>query len=699
MLRRSMDDSGPDEAIVDEEQAGERAEQLVQTSPYLRAFAERMALAERIAAIQRRFSASVDVAESLALALHGASVWAPVEERVGLVARAQLLVDAFPGSEVVAESLAFCIRNTTGRASTREVAVAVERIEALCDRLPWSEELADALASTLARSTRRQPEATVCAEVVQRVDELSQRFPTSEMAAGELARALVHESFARATAAERAAVVARIELLHAAMPTAPRIAGQLAMAICSVSIETPSAAAILQLAARIDELRGAFPTQPHVLAALARTFANATFASRGAADPQAIVARLRELQSAHTGHPRVAEELAVALVNLTQRTATAATSLPIVDEIERLHALHPCVEIAHCTASAMRNASADVDDVDGRERLVARLQAVHDVYRDDESIAEQLASTRIHAWFDTVDVNARASHEQAIAALHERWPRSSAIAFELARVHFGVAVRADDCEVAQAEFARLGALSALFVSEPWGGRYAWVAGCGRRLARDGCTLVERAVDGDSCAAITACLDAGLGEVSEPARRDVLEQCAGLRAMLAASPLSTLARDLLGGKPHAIAAILFDKQPGSNWVVAAHQDLAMPFAERTEAEGYSGWTTKGGVPHALPPDRVLQRLVALRLHLDDCPADNGALAVLPGSHARGRWAPGELAALRSEQFAIVAARRGDVLALRPLLVHRSAPAVVATRRRVLHIVYANSEPSPLRWRTR
>jgi len=81
----------------------------------------------------------------------------------------------------------------------------------------------------------------------------------------------------------------------------------------------------------------------------------------------------------------------------------------------------------------------------------------------------------------------------------------------------------------------------------------------------------------------------------------------------------------------------------------------------------------------------------------CPADNGALAVLPGSHTHGRWAASELAALRAEQFTVVPARRGDVLLLRPLLVHRSSPAVVAERRRVLHVVYAREHPSPVQWR--
>jgi hypothetical protein len=224
-----------------------------------------------------------------------------------------------------------------------------------------------------------------------------------------------------------------------------------------------------------------------------------------------------------------------------------------------------------------------------------------------------------------------------------------------------------------------------------------IARRGRALAADGCALAERCVDDATCTAFAACLEQGLGELEGPAARDVLQRCPGLRDLLASSPLPALAGDTIGGSPFPIAAILFDKHPDGNWVVAAHQDLAMPVRERIEAEGFTGWSSKGGVPYVLPPDRVLAGLVALRLHLDDCPIDNGALAVLPGSHARGRWTPAELAALRADRFTAVPARRGDVLLLRPLLVHRSAPATIVSRRRVLHVVYAREQPLPARWR--
>jgi hypothetical protein len=78
---------------------------------------------------------------------------------------------------------------------------------------------------------------------------------------------------------------------------------------------------------------------------------------------------------------------------------------------------------------------------------------------------------------------------------------------------------------------------------------------------------------------------------------VFERCPGLRALLAGTSMQELADEALDGDAFPIAAILFDKRPGSNWAVGAHQDLAMPVAARTEAGGFTGWSTKGGVNRA------------------------------------------------------------------------------------------------------
>lgn len=82
---------------------------------------------------------------------------------------------------------------------------------------------------------------------------------------------------------------------------------------------------------------------------------------------------------------------------------------------------------------------------------------------------------------------------------------------------------------------------------------------------------------------------------------------------------------------AVQCTLFDKSAERNWLVAWHQDLSLPLAERHEAAGWSGWSSKHGVVFAQPPTALLARVLALRLHLDDCGPEDGALRVRPGSH--------------------------------------------------------------------
>ena len=141
----------------------------------------------------------------------------------------------------------------------------------------------------------------------------------------------------------------------------------------------------------------------------------------------------------------------------------------------------------------------------------------------------------------------------------------------------------------------------------------------------------------------------------------------------------------------VRSILFDKTPGHNWPVAWHQDLTIALAKRRETDGYRAWSIKDGVPHARPPADLLERMITLRLHLDDCPEENGALRVLPGSHRRGILddrSIGKIVAVTEET--VCACRAGDALLMRPLLVHSSRRAEAPAHRRILHLEFAPRE---------
>lgn len=191
------------------------------------------------------------------------------------------------------------------------------------------------------------------------------------------------------------------------------------------------------------------------------------------------------------------------------------------------------------------------------------------------------------------------------------------------------------------------------------------------------------------------------------RRDAFaEGAAGQRCLLDVESVQAVARLLreeliLAGilPPEAVAiqAIAFDKTPGTNWKVTWHQDLMFPFDHPVAAPGYDLPSVKAGIAYARPPREVLDELLAVRLHLDDCDATNGPLRVATGSHRhgimRGADIPEELS--RHEEATCLAAT-GEALLMKPLLLHASSPATAPKHRRVLHYVFHSGHPMPETW---
>jgi ectoine hydroxylase-related dioxygenase (phytanoyl-CoA dioxygenase family) len=150
-------------------------------------------------------------------------------------------------------------------------------------------------------------------------------------------------------------------------------------------------------------------------------------------------------------------------------------------------------------------------------------------------------------------------------------------------------------------------------------------------------------------------------------------------------------EALGPDAFAVWAILFDKHPGANWKVVWHQDLTIAVDRTADVPGYGPWSVKAGIPHVQPPVRVLEQMVAVRIHLDPCGLENGPVRVIPGSHCAGRLSGTQIDALRHQAAEVnCVVGRGGILVMRPLLLHASAPAQRATHRRVVHIEFAACE---------
>lgn len=187
-----------------------------------------------------------------------------------------------------------------------------------------------------------------------------------------------------------------------------------------------------------------------------------------------------------------------------------------------------------------------------------------------------------------------------------------------------------------------------------------------------------------------------------------ENVFGARNILAVPEVTALALEpaimaivesCIGSNARAVRGIFFDKTPSANWPVAWHQDLTLAVAARHEVEGWTRWSVKAGVHHVQPPVEVLERMITLRVHLDDNDMDNGPLRVLPGTHRVGRIAADRVAGLRSEVSEHVClAQAGSVLAMKPLILHASSAAKSPRHRRTIHIEYApeNLLPPALNW---
>ena len=173
--------------------------------------------------------------------------------------------------------------------------------------------------------------------------------------------------------------------------------------------------------------------------------------------------------------------------------------------------------------------------------------------------------------------------------------------------------------------------------------------------------------------------------------------AGQRNLLTLAPVLDLARNhklltyvrsILGKNAFPFKATFFDKHPAANWLVPWHQDLAIPVQHQRDLPGWGPWSKKAGVLFVQPPTSVLQQILAIRVHLDRCMPNNGALKVLPKTHHLGHLSTGQVAALRQKIPAFTCAiDAGGIILMRPLLLHSSSKSSIEGHRRVIHFEYA------------
>ena len=225
------------------------------------------------------------------------------------------------------------------------------------------------------------------------------------------------------------------------------------------------------------------------------------------------------------------------------------------------------------------------------------------------------------------------------------------------------------------------------------------------LDRDGFAFVRHAVSAKHIEEIKKLCAATSGDPSAVRRgdsvygiRSLLTNIPPLREIVSGPPFIEWAITVLGRTARPVYGVFFDKTPGANWPIAWHQDVTIRVRERRDVPGFEPRPVKDGMVHMLPPIEVSEQIVAFRIHLDDASPTHGALRVIPGSHRLGRLTNEQLQQ-QHEAGNIVSCQvqTGDVMLMRPLLVHASSPCEFPGRRRVIHIEYAAIElPGGLEW---
>jgi hypothetical protein len=202
----------------------------------------------------------------------------------------------------------------------------------------------------------------------------------------------------------------------------------------------------------------------------------------------------------------------------------------------------------------------------------------------------------------------------------------------------------------------------------------------------GYRVVEGVFTPSDLAPIVAALDGHLATRSRAGARHVLA-LPEVRALAGDPRLTDLAARFIGAA-RPFRATMFDKSASANWLVAWHQDAALPMRAQVDAAGWGPWSTKAGVLHAIAPASALAQVVALRVSLDPSTDANGPLRVLPGTHIHGLL-DREAIARHGRDVSPVSCTvgAGGVVAMRPLLLHASSKSTSDARRRVLHIEYA------------
>lgn len=179
-------------------------------------------------------------------------------------------------------------------------------------------------------------------------------------------------------------------------------------------------------------------------------------------------------------------------------------------------------------------------------------------------------------------------------------------------------------------------------------------------------------------------------------RRILRLYPDLAKMVITPQLSGLVRRIQP-KAQVIRSIYFNKPPLANWIVNWHQDLTINLKHKKIYPGFKNWRVLADRVVTQPPLDVLKDMFTLRVHLDQCTEQNGALRVIPGSHLEGVIDVRNGIGKNQAKEQICEVSKGGVLIMKPLLLHSSRRTDNLASRRVIHMEFSDFQlPHDLDW---
>ncbi|MCG8331878.1 MAG: phytanoyl-CoA dioxygenase family protein [Chitinophagales bacterium] len=200
----------------------------------------------------------------------------------------------------------------------------------------------------------------------------------------------------------------------------------------------------------------------------------------------------------------------------------------------------------------------------------------------------------------------------------------------------------------------------------------------------------------------------VNEILERIKSKEIENKFGVRAFLLDKPelaelvftenLMKIIRTISPDCDKSIKSIYFDKPPHANWVVNWHQDLTINLVEKIEVPAYKNWRVNSERVVVQPNKEMLESIFTIRIHLDDCTKENGALRVIENSHKRGVIDIKEWTKHKEGNEQICEVRKGGIVIMKPLTLHSSKRTENKKSRRVIHIEFTDQElPMGLNWK--